>query len=115
MDKTRIAEGLSKPHTDNKGIIWLKNGSDKRKVVAREEMARLLQSSGNLFADETIINGTTVNDINEKIFIDSIRKKHEKSTDELGLPISELLSNMGMLKNGNLTRIVTIWEKPSIL
>jgi len=98
-----IAEGLSKPHTDNKGIIWLKNGSDKRKVVAREEMARLLQSSGNLFADETIVNGTTINDINEKLLGRFIEKKHEKSIDELGLPLSELLSNMGMLKSGNLT------------
>lgn len=98
-----IAEGLSKPHTDNKGIIWLKNGSDKRKVVAREEMARLLQSSGNLFADETIVNGTTINDINEKVLGEFIQKKHEKSIDELGLPMSELLSNMGMLRNGNLT------------
>lgn len=98
-----IAEGLSKPHTDNKGIIWLKNGSDKRKVVAREGMARLLQSSGNLFADETVVNGTTINDINEKLLGRFIQKKHEKSIDELGLPLSELLSNMGMLKNGNLT------------
>jgi predicted HTH transcriptional regulator len=98
-----IAEGLSKPHTDNKGIIWLKNGSDKRKVVSREEMARLLQSSGNLFADETIVHGTTVNNIDDVIFRKFIQKKHEKSIDELGLPISELLSNMGMIKGGNLT------------
>lgn len=98
-----IAEGLSKPHTDNKGIIWLKNGADKRKVVAREEMARLLQNSGSLFADETIVNGTTINDIDEKLFRDFIQKKHEKSIRDLGLPVSELLSNMGMLKNSNLT------------
>lgn len=98
-----IAEGTSKPHMDNNGIIWVKNGSDKRKVVAKEEIARLLQSGGNLFADETIVNGTTVNDIDEKALGTFIQKKHEKSVIDLGLPISELLSNMGMLKNGNLT------------
>ena len=98
-----IAEGSSKPHMDNNGIIWVKNGSDKRKVIAKEEIARLLQSSGNLFADETIVNGTTVNDIDEEVFRKFILKKHEESIDELGLPISELLSNMGMLKGGNLT------------
>lgn len=98
-----IAEGLSKPHSDNKGSIWLKNGSDKRKVVAREEMARLLQNSGNLFADETVVKGTSVNDIEEKFLRDFIQKKHAKSIRELGLPISELLSNMGILKNENLT------------
>ena len=98
-----IAEGTSKPHMDNNGIIWVKNGSDKRKVIAKEEIARLLQSSGNLFADETIVKGTTVNDIDEVIFRKFILKKHEESIDELGLPISELLGNMGMLKGGNLT------------
>ena len=98
-----IAEGTSKPHMDNNGIIWVKNGSDKRKVISKEEIARLLQSSGNLFADEIIINGTTINDINEKLLGKFIQKKHEKSIVELGLPLSELLSNMGMLKNGNLT------------
>jgi len=98
-----IAEGASKPHMDNNGVIWVKNGSDKRKVIAKEEIARLLQSSGNLYADETIVNGTTVNDIDEVIFRKFILNKHEKSIDELGLPISELLSNMGMLKSGNLT------------
>lgn len=99
----KIFEGVSKPHTDNKGIIWLKNGSDKRKVVAREEMARLLQNSGNLFADETVVNGTTINNIDDFFFTKVIEKKYEKSIDEIGLSITQLLSNNGMLKNGNLT------------
>ena len=98
-----ISEGISKPHTDNKGIIWVKNGSDKRKVVAREEMARLLQSSGNLFADETLVNGTTINDIDDDFFKIFIKAKTNKSVEELGQSVSELLSNMGMLRNGNLS------------
>lgn len=98
-----IPEGTSKPHTDNKGIIWLKNGSDKRKVVAREEMARLLQSSGNLYADETIVSGTTINDIDENFFKVFISTKTKKSFEELKQTPSELLANLGMLKGGNLT------------
>ena len=98
-----ISEGISKPHTDNKGIIWVKNGSDKRKVVAREEMARLLQSSGNLFADETLVNGTTINDIDDEFFKKFIKIKTNKTLEELGLSTSVLLSNMGMLRNGNLS------------
>jgi len=99
----QIPEGISKPHTDNKGIIWVKNGSDKRTVVSREEMARLLQNSGNMFADETLVNGTTINDIDDDFFKKFIDKKHGKSIDELGQSVSELLSNMGMLKNGSLS------------
>ncbi len=98
-----IAEGLSKPHTDNKGIIWLKNGSDKRKVVAREEMARLLQSSGNLFADETSVNGTTVNDIDEDFFQEFLLAKTKKSIEQLGQSTSIVLSNFGMIRDGKIS------------
>ncbi|MCF6183817.1 MAG: ATP-binding protein, partial [Bacteroidales bacterium] len=86
----QVPEGISKPHTDNKGIIWVKNGSDKRTVTSREEMARLLKSSGNMFADETLINGTTINDIDDDFFKDFVEKKHGKSIDELGQSVSEL-------------------------
>jgi len=99
----QIPEGISKPHTDNKGIIWMKNGSDKRRVNSRDEMARLLQSSGNLFADETTIRDSSINDIDEKEFETFIKEKHNKTIIELGLSIPELLTNMGMLKDGNLT------------
>lgn len=98
-----IPEGASKPHMDNKGITWVKNGSDKRKVVVKEEIARLLQSSGNLYADETIVAGTTINDINEDFFKEFIAIKTKKSFKELNQSLSELLSNMGMLKEGNLS------------
>jgi len=98
-----ILEGISKPHTDSKGIIWLKNGSDKRKVVAREEMARLLQSSGNLYADETIVTGTTINDIDEKFFNEFVNKKYGTDIEKLGLSIPKLLMNMGMLKGESLS------------
>lgn len=98
-----ISEGISKPYTDNKGIIWVKNGSDKRKVTSREEIARLLQSSGNMFADETIVQGSTSNDINIEFFKKFVSKKTGKTFDELGLTIDDILSNMGFMKDNQLT------------
>ena len=98
-----ISEGTSKPHMDNNGIIWVKNGSDKRKVVAKEEIARLLQSSGNLFADETIVTGTTVNDIDEDLFQKFVLDKTKKTIDELGQSTATILSNLGMLKDGKIS------------
>jgi len=98
-----IAEGNSKPHMDNNGIIWVKNGSDKRKVITKEEIARLLQISGNLFADETLVNGTTVNDIDEDFFQEFIVSKTKKTIEELGQSTSAVLSNLGMIKEGKLS------------
>jgi len=99
----QIPEGISKPHTDNKGIIWMKNGSDKRRVTSRDEIARLLQSSGNLFADETLVNETTSNDIDNAIFIRVVEKKHEKSLEQIGLSLLKLYINNRIVKNGSLT------------
>lgn len=98
-----ISEGISKPYMDNNGIIWMKNGSDKRKVVTKEEMARLLQSSGNLFADESMVTGTTINDIDEAYFQKFILAKTRKSVEELGQSVTTLLSNLGMLKDGKIS------------
>ena len=33
-----ISQGKDKPYKDNKGIIWVKNGSDKRKVFSNTEL-----------------------------------------------------------------------------
>ncbi len=99
----QIPPGVSKPHMDNKGLIWVKNGSDKRKVVAKEEIARLLQSSGNLLADEEPIPGTSVQDIDEKMFAKFLFLKTGKKIEDLDLPPSAILENMGMLKEGLLT------------
>ncbi len=98
-----VSEGVSKPYTDNKGIIWVKNGSDKRRVTSREEIARLLQSSGNMYADETIIQSSTSNDINIEFFEKFVTKKTGKTIDNTGLTLDEILTNMGFMKEGQLT------------
>ena len=81
----------------------MKNGSDKRKVVTKEEMARLLQSSGNLFADESMVTGTTINDIDQAYFQKFILAKTGKSIEELGQSVATVLSNLGMLKDGKIS------------
>ena len=58
-----IAEGKDKPYKDNKGIIWVKNGSDKRKVFSNAELRVLMQSCGNISADSDSVAGTSIKDI----------------------------------------------------
>src|SRR3990172_9186875 len=40
-----IASGIGKPYMDNTGAIWVKSGSDKRKVTAPEEIQRIYQKA----------------------------------------------------------------------
>ena len=48
----KVPEGQCKPYVDKNGVIWLKEGSDKRRAVSREEIRRFFQSSSELPADE---------------------------------------------------------------
>lgn len=59
-----VPEGSDKPHTDKDGVVWIKNGADKRKVTSKEELSRLLQSSGNLYAEEMLLHHSSLSDIN---------------------------------------------------
>ena len=61
----KIPLGYSKPYYTNEGVAYVKMGADKR-IAPPEEILRLFQSAGKIFADEGEISGTTVNDIDEK-------------------------------------------------
>ena len=98
----RIKEGSDKPYRDNKGIVWVKNGSDKRKVVSNDELLRMLQSSGNLSADEEAVANTTHNDIDTNFFKEFVQTKTGKAFAELGQSLPQILNNMGFAKDDKL-------------
>lgn len=98
-----IPEAISKPVLDNKGVIWLKNGADKRKVTSQDEMRRLFQSSGNLFADEQPIIGTTINDVNADLIDELMQNKTGSSIEDLEIPLKKQLSNLKFMEGDTLT------------
>lgn len=58
-----IEEGIAKPYKDRNGVIWVKQGSDKRKLTDNNEQIRLFQQSGSLYVDEMIVPNTSIADI----------------------------------------------------
>lgn len=61
-----VKEGTDKPYKDNKGIVWIKNASDKRKVFANSELAKMMQSCGQLYADRCLVPESSVKDLSTK-------------------------------------------------
>lgn len=98
-----IKEGISKPYKDRLGSIYLKNGSDKRRVTSNDEISRLLQSSKVMFADELPIQGTSVTDIDIDYYDSFLVRKYNKSLKDLGIDIRQSLENLNLLKEGSLT------------
>lgn len=98
-----ISEGVNKPYKDRNLAIWVKQGSDKRRVSDNAEILRLFQRSGNLSADEMEIPSTSVEDINTSVFKVFFEKYFEHSFDDSGLDYIHTLTNLNILRNNNLT------------
>ena len=80
-----IAEGKDKPYKDNKGIIWVKNGSDKRKVFSNAELRVMMQSCGNISADNDSVAGTSIKDIDVQTLKLFLFNRYENELKDKGI------------------------------
>ncbi|MDE6553045.1 MAG: putative DNA binding domain-containing protein [Muribaculaceae bacterium] len=120
-----IPEGKNKPYHDNKGVIWVKNGADKRKVFDNSELAEMMSECGNFDPDEAAVPGATLDDLDAdtiKLYLMSrfapvFKGKHidelnmkDYSLDQMaefvitGTTIERLLKNLRFIRSdGKLT------------
>lgn len=120
-----VKEGNNKPYHDNKGIVWIKNGADKRKVFDNAELAEMMTECGNFAPDEAAVKNATLEDLDEntlKQFLQNrfstvLEKKrmvgdalHEASLDDIanaiakGHDLHKLMRNLRLIRpDGSLT------------
>ncbi len=120
-----VKEGLNKPYRDNKGIVWVKNGADKRKVYDNAELAEMMTECGTLIPDLAPIPDITLDDLDAdsiKAFLSNrfsttLQKNgmvgdrlHESNVDEIcstiakGHDLTRLFRNLRFIRtDGQLT------------
>jgi ATP-dependent DNA helicase RecG len=108
-----IKDGISKPYKDRLGSIYMKNGSDKRRVTSNDEISRLLQSSKVMYADEMPIQGTSATDIDLDYYKDFIQKRYTKTFEDLGVELRQTLENLNLMKDNNLTLAGMLFFSPN--
>jgi len=99
-----IAEGINKPYCDNDGVFWVKSGSDKRKVTSPEELQRLFQTSKKLYADEILIEDSSINDLNKEKFEEFFVNTYQQELSEVKVPLERLLENLQLARHGKLNQ-----------
>ncbi|MEO8210192.1 MAG: RNA-binding domain-containing protein [bacterium] len=97
-----IEKGIDKPYFDNNGIIWVKNGSDKRKVTSKEELRRLFQSSDLVSSDKIPVEGTSLKDIDMEQLSKFYEKEYDESISTLEINLITFLENSNLAKDGKL-------------
>lgn len=109
----KIPMGMNKPYAANKSEFWIKVGADKRRAT-REELKRLMQASGNLYADEMPVADTDSSDIDMFFFRRFCEKEFGMRIDDTVSSIERILTNQKLMKAGCLTLagLLLFGEKP---
>lgn len=98
-----VPDGLGKPYQDNAGAFWVKNGSDKRKVTAREELQRMFQNAQLVHGDDVVVPGTSIADLDLGVFREFFKRRFDQELDQQTNSLGQVLSNMRLLVGESLT------------
>lgn len=97
-----VPEGISKPYMDGNLHVWVKNSANKSKVSAREELLRMFQSSALVHADEVLVKGSSVADIDQEFFDAFFEREYSERVKDQGVSRFQLFENMNLAKDGQL-------------
>lgn len=109
-----IPKGIDKPYFDKNGVIWLKTGSDKRRVNSKEELRRLFQISAQFHADE-LPTKAGISKLDKLRFRDFLRDAYNQEYPDSPTELTRLLQNMNLAAdNGklNLAGVLLFAERP---
>ncbi len=92
-----VPEGNAKPYFTKGGIGYAKSGADKRKLD-RNELKRLFQSTGDVYADEQIVVNSSIEDIDKAYLSKYYFKIKNETLAESGYELPVLLNRMNILE-----------------
>ena len=110
----KVPRGIDRPYFDKNGVIWLKTGTDKRRVNSKEELRRLFQMTDQFHADE-LPTKAGVDKLDKLRFRDFLRDVYKQALPEAPAELIRLLQNMNLASddgNLNLAGVLMFAERP---
>lgn len=80
-----IKEGTNKPYHDSKGIVWVKNGADKRRVTDNAILAEMMTECGSFAPDEAVVRDATLADLDANTIKLFLSNRFAKALERKGL------------------------------
>ena len=109
-----VPKGIDKPYFDKNGVIWLKAGSDKRRVNSKEELRRLFQISDQFHADE-LPTKAGIDRLDTLRFRDFLHKHYTHDYPDSPTKLLRLLQNLNLATDAgrlNLAGVLMFAEYP---
>ena len=85
-----VREGLNKPYHDSKGIVWVKQSSDKRRVFDNAELAEMMSQCGSFAPDEAAVNDFAIKDLDEQVMKKYLLNRFSVAMEKSGISESNL-------------------------
>ena len=85
-----VKQGRNKPYRDSKGIVWVKQGADKRKVFDNAELIAMLMENGQMHPDSMPVNGTSIKDLDENTLRDYLLNRFRSDFERQQLSVTDL-------------------------
>ena len=111
----RVPAGIDRPYFDRHGVIWVKSGSDKRRIQSKEELRRLFQGVDLLHADQ-VPTMASVASLDRLRFRDFLADVYGQELPENGGTLVRLLENMNLAVAGrlNLAGLLIFGRQPQV-
>ena len=112
-----VPKGLDKPYFDKNGVIWLKTGSDKRRINSKEELRRLFQITDQFHADE-LPTKAGIDKLDKLRFRDFLRDAYKEDYPDNLNELTRLLQNMNLATDDgklNLAGLLMFAERPELI
>lgn len=112
-----VPDGENKPYFDKNGVVWIKKGSDKRKVTSRTEFLRLFQSVGDYCGDEEV-SKARIDKIDKLRFRDYLRDTFNQDYPDTSAELLQILQNVNLAtEKGHLNKagVLLFAEHPELI
>ncbi|EHQ36716.1 RNA-binding domain-containing protein [Methanoplanus limicola] len=109
-----VPKGIYKPYFDKNGVIWLKTGSDKRRINSKEELRRLFQVTDQFHADE-VPTKAGIDKLDNIRFRDFLKSAYKQDVPSSSEELIRLLQNMNLATDDgmlNLAGVLMFAERP---
>ena len=109
-----IPRGIDRPYFDRNGVIWVKSGTNKRRIHSKEELRRIFQSVDQFHADE-LPTKAGIENLDALRFRDFFRDVYQTDLPEAPEARIRLLQNMNLATvDGklNLAGVLLFAERP---
>ena len=92
-----VAQGKNKPYKTLSGSIWIKQGTDKRRITENSEILSLFQDSGSYKPELQPLMGSSISDLEIVTINEYFEKNFGREKESFGMPLENLLMSQNIL------------------